>query len=273
MMIFRNLIPALIRFLSSVNPKWASDLSIKLFLSPQRYPRSEEEIKFWQTGALAIFPSGCKGRVFGDSRRTVWVVHGWEGRASQYEVIIKACVEAGLKVIAWDGPAHGDSPGDRTNMVVVAKALQKDIASRPEEVVSAVIGHSFGAAVSGYACKLGLDAKKLILISAPSSINHVLLRFWQMIQLSEAIKPLFLEQIQQETGVSLVDVSLENYIDKLSQAIQIIHDKSDKEIPFTEAQTLKSKNAQAILVATEKLGHRRILQSQVVASLIVKFLV
>lgn len=271
-MSFKQFIPAFIRLVNSFKPEWATNLAIKLFLSPQRYPRTKEEEEFWNKGKLEVFSSGCKGRSFGDSRRTVWVVHGWESRGSRFKVLIEACRLAGYKVIAWDGPAHGDSVGDRTNMVEFAKKLRQDIESRSDELVQAVIGHSFGAAAAAYACKQGLNIKKLILISAPASVLEVLSRFWQMIQFADDLKPAFVDAIQKETGVKIEDVSLESYIASLPQKIQIVHDKSDKEIPYTEAEILKSRNNSAELVATEKLGHRRILESQIVATLVLKFI-
>ncbi len=115
MIFVRRFLPALVHQIGKINPDWAAYLSLKLFLSPTRHPRSAEERQFWKSGRPVQFPSGCKGRIYGDSRRTVWFVHGWEGRSSRFEVLIDAAVLAGFKAIAWDGPAHGDSPGTQTN--------------------------------------------------------------------------------------------------------------------------------------------------------------
>ena len=41
------------------------------------------------------------------------LVHGWEGRGAQLGSLVGPLVEAGLSVVAFDAPAHGDSPGNR----------------------------------------------------------------------------------------------------------------------------------------------------------------
>lgn len=273
MVVLRRFLPSIVHQIGKINPHWAAYISLKLFFAPARYPRSPEEVQFWKTGRLAKFPSGCKGRIYGDSRRTVWFVHGWEGRSSRFEVLIDAAVLAGFKAIAWDGPAHGDSPGRSTNLIEFAQALKKDVSSREDEVIHAVVGHSFGGAAAAYACKLGLPAKKLVLISSPSNVQNVLLRFWSALKLVDYVQPFFLKRLEKITNVTLMDVSTETFIGKLSQKIQVIHDKSDKEIPFAEAEVLKIKNPEISLVGTDKLGHRRILDSQIVATFFTKFLV
>jgi len=263
----------MIQNLSTFSPDFANRLAVQLFLSPIRYPRTPEEEQFWQTGAGEKFLSGCRGRVFGDGDKTVWVVHGWESRGSKFKVFIEALVKAGFRVVAWDAPAHGDSKGQRTNMVRCAQELKMDVERfMPGQPLHALVGHSFGAGVAGYACRLDLNVHRLVLISAPCSVRPVFVRFWQAIGLPESLKPNFIAAVEKETGVTISQISLENYIDKLPQKIQIIHDKSDKEIPFSEAEILKNKSPAAVLVGTEKLGHRRILDSQIVASLLVKFL-
>lgn len=271
--LFTNLIPFFIRTLSSINPNAATRLAVKVFVSPKKYPRAPDEDNFWQNGKPVTFASGCVGRTFGESEKVIWLVPGWEGRSSRFKLIIEAGVKAGFKMIAWDGPGHGDSPGDRANLVNVAKLLVQDAAARENEKVYAVIGHSFGANVAAFACKIGFKSERLVLISAPGSIGNILVRFWQRVELPDSLKLLFTTEIEKETGVNISEVSIENFIAKLPQKIQIIHDKTDKEVPYAEAEALKAKNPAAVFVSTEKLGHRRILDSQIVASLVLKFLV
>ncbi|MBC7464659.1 MAG: alpha/beta fold hydrolase [Bdellovibrio sp.] len=259
--------------MTAINPSAATRYAVKIFVSPKKFPRGPEEEIFWRNGQQITFASGCVGRTFGESDKVIWLVPGWESRCSKFKLIIEACVKAGFKIVAWDGPGHGDSPGSRANMVHVAKLLVSDVTAFSNVAIYAVIGHSFGGNVAAFACKVGLKCDRLILIAAPGSIANIFVRFWRRVQLPDAFKPLFTAEIEKETGVNISEVSIEAFIAKLSQKIQIIHDKLDKEVPYAEAEALKAKNPAAVFVSTEKLGHRRILDSQIVASLVVKFLV
>ncbi|MBK8857246.1 MAG: alpha/beta fold hydrolase [Opitutaceae bacterium] len=79
-----------------------------------------------------------------DARPLVLLVHGWEGRGSQLGAFAAPLVSAGFKVVAFDAPAHGDSPGEETNIRLLTEALQTAV--RLYGPLHAVIGHSWGAA-------------------------------------------------------------------------------------------------------------------------------
>src|SRR5687768_17598331 len=53
-----------------------------------------------------------RGSVWGDSLdldRTVYLVHGWGGRGSQFGAMVEPLLESGHRVVMLDAPAHGDS--------------------------------------------------------------------------------------------------------------------------------------------------------------------
>ena len=54
---------------------------------------------------------------WGKGDKTVILVHGWDARAIDFYKMIPPLVEAGYKVIAFDGPAHGDSEGERSHLM------------------------------------------------------------------------------------------------------------------------------------------------------------
>lgn len=288
-MSFKKYIPPFMQNLSIVSPYLAAKVALHLFLSPERFQRTEEEQLFWEQGGLITFSSGCRGRFFSkklnrtssiddmlnSNQPVVWFVHGWESRSSRFQKSILKCVEAGYLVIAWDGPAHGDNEGKKTNIVEFARFLKKDaqalIQKNNQFQIKALIGHSFGAGATAYSCLLGFPTEKLILISGPSSVLYVFERFWKTIRLSAKAQKAFVQQIQKSADVSVVDISLNKFLNQLSQKILVIHDKQDKEIPFAEALEVLQNCPTAKLVATENLGHRRILFSDELADLILEF--
>ena len=62
---------------------------------------------------------------------TVLLMHGWEGRPTQFALLIRGLVDAGYGVIALDAPAHGRSPGREANVVLFARALLEAASELP----------------------------------------------------------------------------------------------------------------------------------------------
>ena len=95
---------------------------------------------------------------------SVLLCHGWGGRGTQFFALIEALVAAGYRAIAFDAPAHGDSSGKRTNMLMASKTIA-GIVER-EAPISAVIGHSFGCGIALLAIdRHQIPSDKVILFS------------------------------------------------------------------------------------------------------------
>src|SRR5689334_4455814 len=104
-----------------VSPTLASELALRAFLTPQRAPRPERERALLEVARplpisagglpLAAWSWGGEDR---EPRGTVLLVHGWAGRGAQLGSLVAPLVNAGRRVVTWDAPAHGDSPGRTT---------------------------------------------------------------------------------------------------------------------------------------------------------------
>src|SRR5262245_7075719 len=130
-------------------------LAERLFTSPRRHRRPDRERAVLASGRefaidVALHSPRSRGQ---SSRVTAWrwgygpavlLVHGWEGRGSQLGSFVEPLVRAGLSVVAFDAPAHGDSRGHRLYLTELADCVA-DVA-RAVGPLHAVIAHSFGAA-------------------------------------------------------------------------------------------------------------------------------
>ncbi|WP_408528934.1 alpha/beta hydrolase [Paraburkholderia fungorum] len=79
----------------------------------------------------------------GGEGKPVLLCHGRESRASHLGAFIQPLIAAGFSVIAYDAPAHGDSPGGTASVVSFGRALIS-VANEigpPEGLVS----HSLGS--------------------------------------------------------------------------------------------------------------------------------
>ncbi len=92
------------------------------------------------------------------------LVHGWEGRGSQLGAFVEPLVRAGLSVVAFDAPGHGDSPGRRLYLTDMADAII-DV-ERAVGPLHAIVAHSFGAAAVLLAHQRGaVDAARSVMIA------------------------------------------------------------------------------------------------------------
>lgn len=264
-------IPKGFQVLSWVAPKLAGRLANRLFLTPQRIPRPEWEKKIWNTGKQIRFPSGRIARHFGPSSGPLLVfIHGWEGRGSQFGYFFQPALERGFQVLAWDGPAHGDSPGKKTNMVEFSRALIEDLKSF-NHPVHTVLGHSFGGGTCILAHHLGLECQRIVLIAAPASTQAIFKRFTQWIRLTPKGIDYFRKDVEGEAGMSIDQLELMELAKNYSIPGLIVHDVGDKDVPFQESLDMHQAWKNSRHLKTTGLGHRKLLKSPETISSILDF--
>ncbi|WP_256597223.1 alpha/beta hydrolase [Legionella hackeliae] len=197
------------------------------------------------------------------------LVHGWDGRGSQLGFFVEPLVSAGFQVIAIDGPAHGDSPGKRTNLGEFSRtllAIQQELGE-----FYGIIAHSFGCPVSMLAVDRGFAVDKLVLIASPCNLQGIFDHFTAFMKLSSASRHHFQSYIEKEAALKVNDVNLNEIICRIQKPILIVHDKQDTEVSYKEALKLTETLDAYESFFTEGLGHRRILKSEQVLNKIVDF--
>lgn len=260
------------RVLSFVAPELGGRLACRLFTTPRRYtpPAFEAEIKA-EGEALILNHAGATlhGHRWGDGP-TVLLIHGWEGRGAQLGHFVRPLVAAGYTVVAYDGPAHGKSDGKRTDGRHFATSLMTIAGEHGP--IHGVVAHSFGGAATQYALSLGFRPERLVLIGVPDRLSHVLYRFRTILQLPESIYNGALKHLGRRfegdpTAVSFLGDDKEHHPPTL-----VIHDRGDTEVPYSEGHALYESLRHGHHLATEGLGHRRILKDPAVVSTAVEFI-
>ena len=205
-------------------------------------------------------------------RGTVLLVHGWEGRGSQLCAFVEPLLARGFKVIAFDGPAHGASPGVVADALVFSLALRAVAAA--DANVRAVIAHSMGGGAATVAVADGLDVDAVVLLAPPLSADTVTDDFADSLGLTASTKQALKERLSrrfhayawnrlsfdQAAGARRGDVPC-----------LIVHDKDDVEIPFARGSALHARWPGAVFKETAGLGHRKILREPAVVADVVSF--
>jgi len=81
----------------------------------------------------------------------------------------------------------------------------------------------------------------------------------------------FREVLERQTRVKLADVEIFERVATLSVPALVVHDRGDREVPFHDAERLVARWPNATLLATDGIGHRRILKDDDVIRRVVEF--
>jgi pimeloyl-ACP methyl ester carboxylesterase len=207
----------------------------------------------WGTGPVVLF------------------VHGWSGRGSQAAAFVGPLNAAGYRVVAPDAPGHGNTPGERTNILECAAVLQA--LCHHYGPIHAAITHSFGGMVLAYAMRAGMKLQRAVCIGTPASIGFLLDSFTQTLAMPAAVADVLQQRLQQRSPGDLhARISTVNNVRGLTTAALIIHDADDASVPWQQGQMIAAVWPGATFLKTCGLGHGRILRDRAVVRAAVDFI-
>lgn len=266
-----KVLPYYFRTLSVVSPKTAARKAFRLFTVPFRIPRPPSEKVAYESAEKLNLPNGLRVYRWGHNNKPiVLLVHGWNGRGTQLRAFVPALLEKDFQVLALDGPAHGESPGESTNprdFTNAIHAVQKEHGD-----LAGVIAHSFGAGCAVLATSEGLKTNKLTLIASPCRYEQILFNFTKRIGLNKKAENIFCASMEKTTGRP-VDAMNVAELGKINRPpTMIVHDNEDRDVPVAEAQMLSQAWPDARALITTGLGHVRILRNKHVVEQVVNFI-
>ncbi len=206
----------------------------------------------------------------------VYLLHGWGGWRGQLGAFIAPLVDAGYRVVGIDAPSHGESaPGVLGRGRSIGPELSDALAAAADEhgKPAAVIAHSFGATATAVAVGDGLPADRLVLIAPPIGLDSALRSFNRTFNIGERLRAAMIERLESAAGRSLSDYDLTELARNaaLPPAL-VVHDRTDKEVPYDDSTRLAAEWPNAELATTDGLGHQRILRTESVTELVVDYL-
>ena len=248
-----------------------------LFYKPLRFKPPDREAGFIKRSKKTVFQLNRLGVDLGvyrleGSGEKVLLVHGWNGRASQFHGIAQACHDAGLDVTAIDLPGHGRSDDRPTALPEFVEAISE--ISAHHGPYDHIIGHSIGGIAVLNCPRHGLEFEKIVIISIPAvEVANLFQNFIEMFGLPiEKYADLMIERASERFDARPGSFDPIIVSEGLTSKVMIVHCKNDVDAEANESIQLSQAIEGSELVLTSGLGHRRILRDEGVIRQIVDFL-
>jgi pimeloyl-ACP methyl ester carboxylesterase len=263
--------------LGLISPRLSGRPASTLWFTPWRLPQSErsrEREREWLREAKPFQVAGLNGFVAGNGP-VILLVHGWGGWASRLGAVVRPLVETGHQVVGMDLPAHGSSPGRRTNPFEMADALLE--VARCAGPVRALISHSFGGLVSLLAMERGLKPGAAVFLSPALRSDHVRDRFAELFRLRPPVMDALVRRIDNRFGSEVWEhLDARRIAYRLASRgpdvpVLIAHDPEDEDAPFSDALEMSQRLPRARILRVEGAGHHRILVEESVVAAAVEF--
>jgi pimeloyl-ACP methyl ester carboxylesterase len=257
---------------SLLSPPLAARLAERVFLTPRRHARPPHERSGLRT-ARPFTVDGDDGPLsaweWGTEGPRVLLVHGWEGRGTQLVALVAPLVARGFRVVTFDMPGHGDSPGSLSSFFHFARSIAK--VADTVGPLHAMIAHSMGGASAAWALRTAPRPKRLVMIAPPADIRDFTGGASATLGLSEAATAELEARLGRRFGVPLTDVQAVLVAQHMTTPLLVVHDENDREVPLSSGELVANAWPGAVLERTRGLGHRRILRDPAVIETVTAF--
>lgn len=190
------------------------------------------------------------------------LVHGWGGHARQMLPLAEALAQQGLRPVLLEMPAHGRSAGSVSNLPQFARAIEYAAARLLQEghTLRVVVAHSLAANAAAYAAARGLPTERIVLLAPPASPGDYTRLFAHVFGLSETTRAAMQKRIEAREGILMLQLEPDAVGPRIRVPTLVVHDRGDSINRFADGMAYAHAIRGAQLVATEGLGHRKILK-------------
>ncbi|PRB10093.1 alpha/beta fold hydrolase [Microbacterium sp. MYb62] len=277
-------VPALlsrsIRTAAAFSPRLAGDIAIRVFFttSPRMPVRDADAPTHGDArrGKLRVRDVDVASYEWGTGSRTVLLLHGWRGRASQFAPLVRELVAEGFRVVSFDAPTHGSSGGRRTDIrdwVDAAEQLQTS-----HGPFAAIVGHSFGALAAVTAARSTVPVPAVAAIAGAAGPDAFLAEFAREFRLDDRTTTRLVERFRERLDVDQTTASARydgaRHPLPAHTSLLVVHDRQDRRMPDGDSLRLHEAHGErSRLLRTAGLGHTRVLSADATLDAVVALIV
>ena len=190
------------------------------------------------------------------------LVHGWGGHAGQMLALAQSLAAQGLRPVILEMPAHGRSAGSESTLPQFTRAIEYVTARLRQQghTIRALVAHSLGASAGAYVASRGLAVERLVLLAPPASPPEYTRLFAHVFGLSEDTRAAMQRRIEAREGLLMPQFEPGSVGSHIRMPTLVVHDREDSINRFADGMAYAHAIRGAQLVATQGLGHRRILK-------------
>ncbi len=265
--------------LSAVAPPVAGELGYRLWRSLGRpepvHPRDAAVHARAERGILDLDGIPVATYTWGSGPEVVLLVHGWRSRASRFAALVDDLESPGRTLVAFDAPGNGDTPGDRTSILDYARIVRL-LAAR-HGGVTAIVAHSFGVLCSFIAVREGVAVDRIVGLAGIHDADEIVRQFAREAGLGTRAKRGLRTRIERRFFAGIPDL-WRRFTAELDPAdtrtsVLLVHDVGDPRVGFAQSERIRDAHTGPVrLVATEGLGHNRLLGDPGVVATVAEFL-
>jgi pimeloyl-ACP methyl ester carboxylesterase len=253
-----------VRAASTMAPGRASASIARRFFTTLRPAAARQQFRGDRprVGVLKVADGRVTTYRWGDAQApTVLLAHGWNGWAQQMEAFVAPLTERGFAVLAFDHVAHGRSDGDMTSLPAMIRSTGIVMEQTPGLV--GAVAHSLGAAA--LASVLASTRRQLagaVLIAPPADPRPYLFGLARMLGAPERLLPAIQRQAEAMAGIAMERLVMQPWLARrIRTPLLVAHDVGDDDVPIAHGYAY-TMGTGARLIATDGLGHRRILRDR-----------
>ncbi|WP_435748163.1 alpha/beta fold hydrolase [Microbacterium sp. PMB16] len=257
-----------IRTTARLSPAISGYLSYRAFFAPG--PRMR--VRKWDATthsearrrSLTVRGIEVTGYEWGTGSRTVLLLHGWRGRASQFAPLVRELVYEGFRVVSFDAPAHGVSKGRRTDA--------RDWVTLAEQLLAIhgpfamIVGHSFGSLAALTAARSTVPTPAVAVIAGGAGPAAFLDEFVREFRVDRATAQNLTTRFQRRLGLDETAVTAQydaaQHPLPADTSLLVVHDRTDQRMPDADSLRLHAAHGdRSRLLRTDGFGHTRVLSA------------
>jgi len=235
---------------------------LKQFFATKSYKISESEKRYLKTGKrfdISVNKQKVAYWKWG-SGPVVLFSHGWNGRGIQFYSFFDKLIKNGYSVIAFDGPAHGESEGKTCSYFQMTDSVRALVNHISPENVQGIVGHSFGASATINALSKENIQIPVVLIAPAIKLKEMLEKTIQFHGVPNIIYKSLIGEYEKKFGYHFHNDNPYNLLKTFKLNALILHDFEDQTTPFSISKETAELYEFIDLIKTEGLGHIRILR-------------
>ncbi|MDV5170246.1 alpha/beta hydrolase [Photobacterium rosenbergii] len=238
-------------------PEHAKRMARKVLLTPVRSKKMVAEPMGMEKKTIATSEGMLMTYSLGEG--PTWVLgHGWSGSSRQFFSLMEHIAASGYKALAFDNPAHGESEGRFGHLPGFIAAF--DSVLEQQESIAGVVAHSMGGAMVLESRHPLLQDKPVLLVAPVLNYTENLVSTVAQSGYSMKLFHEVVDDIAEQYQYPLESINPMDRLEGREAKAVIVHDRYDRFASYTHSE-LASANQHVTLIATEGLGHGRILQS------------